>query len=258
MKENKVISFMKDKGFYIALAVCIVGASAAAWSTANRTLDSIDESNRKIVDRNVSGEDKKWGYSELQPEKDPAISRPVAGDSARTKKPSPSSSSAPAPSSPSCSSSALGRESASPSSVPVQQPLAYTPPVALVEMLNPYSGGQLVKNQTLGVWRTHDGVDLKGKKGDKVLCVATGTVVSVVADPLWGGTVHVQHPDGHISIYCGVSVDAAVKKDAALQAGQAIGTLDQIPAEISMEPHLHFAMMKDGQYIDPALLIQLG
>lgn len=257
MKENKVISFIKDKGFYIALAVCIVGASGAAWSTANRTLDSIDENNRKIVDRSISGEDKKWGYSELQPGQEPDVSRPVTGDSAKTNKPSPLSSSASVSSSLSSSSSASGKGFASPSSVPVQQPLAYTPPVALVEILNPFSDGQLVKNQTLGVWRTHDGVDIKCKKGDKILCVATGTVISVVVDPLWGGTVQIQHPDGHISIYSGIAVDTSIKKDTSLEAGQAIGTLDQIPAEISMESHLHFAMMKDGKYINPAALIQL-
>ena len=29
--KNTAIQFLKDKGFYIALAVCIVGAAAAAW-----------------------------------------------------------------------------------------------------------------------------------------------------------------------------------------------------------------------------------
>ena len=116
----------------------------------------------------------------------------------------------------------------------------------------------MVKNQTLNVWRTHDGVDMKGNKGDTVVCVADGTVLSVVTDPLWGGTVQVQHPDGYVSVYCGVSVDSAVKKDAAVKSGQAIGSLDQIPAEVSMDTHLHFSVMKNGKYIDPAEIIKLG
>lgn len=258
MKESKVLSYIKDKGFYIALAVCIVGASGAAWVTANRTLDSIDENNRQIVDQSVSGEEKKWGYSELQQNPEPPVSQPAAKDSKEIEKPSSSASSAPAPSSAPSSSSEPAGASAGQGNAPAQQPLAYTLPVASVEVLNPYSGGQLVKNQTLGVWRTHDGVDLKGQKGDKVLCVGDGTVLSVVTDPLWGGTVQVQHSDGYVSVYCGVSVDTAVKKDAAVKAGQAIGTMEQIPAEIAMDTHLHFAVMKDGKYVDPSVLVKLG
>ena len=62
--KNTAIQFLKDKGFYIALAVCIVGAAAAAWATAARTLDSIDENNRQIVEQGVSGEEKpSWSSS---------------------------------------------------------------------------------------------------------------------------------------------------------------------------------------------------
>ena len=54
--KNTIIQFVRDKGFYIALAVCIVGASAAAWATASRTLDSIEKNNRQIVEQGISGE----------------------------------------------------------------------------------------------------------------------------------------------------------------------------------------------------------
>ena len=47
--NNRITGLIKAKGFYIALALCIVGASAAAWATAARTLDSIEENNRQIV-----------------------------------------------------------------------------------------------------------------------------------------------------------------------------------------------------------------
>ncbi|MEA5010383.1 MAG: M23 family metallopeptidase [Angelakisella sp.] len=253
MKENKVFTYIKEKGFYIALAVCIVGASGAAWVTANRTLDSIEENNQKVVENSVSGEEKKWGYSELQ-----EASEPAAKNSDNVVKPSPSSSSSSRPSSSSSKPSEQPKVSTGQNAGQKQQVSSYILPVASLEVINPYSKGQLVKNQTLNVWRTHDGVDMKGNKGDTVVCVADGTVLSVVTDPLWGGTVQVQHPDGYVSVYCGVSVDSAVKKDAAVKSGQAIGTLDQIPAEVSMDTHLHFSVMKNGKYIDPAEIIKLG
>ena len=69
--KNTAIQFLKDKGFYIALAVCIVGAAAAAWATAARTLDSIDENNRQIVEQGVSGEEKpSWSSSSSAAERD--------------------------------------------------------------------------------------------------------------------------------------------------------------------------------------------
>ena len=62
--RNTAIQFLRDKGFYIALAVCIVGAAGAAWATASRTLDSIEENNRQIVEQGISGEEKpSWSSS---------------------------------------------------------------------------------------------------------------------------------------------------------------------------------------------------
>ena len=258
MKENKIFSYIKEKGFYIALAACIIGASGAAWVTANRTLDSIEKNNQKVVENSVSGEEKKWGYSELQEASEPPASQPAGKNSDKVVKPSPSSSSSSQSSSSSSKPSGQPKASSGQNAGQKQRISSYTLPVASVEVLNPYSKGQLVKNQTLNVWRTHDGVDLKGKKGDTVVCIGDGTVLSVVTDPLWGGTVQVQHPDGYVSVYCGVSADTAVKKDAPVKAGQAIGTLDQIPAEVSMDTHLHFGVMKNGKYVDPSEIIKMG
>ena len=37
-RNHRIWSFLKAKGFYIALALCIAGAGAAAWLTAQNTL----------------------------------------------------------------------------------------------------------------------------------------------------------------------------------------------------------------------------
>ena len=55
--NHRVTEFIKAKGFYIALALCIVGASAAAWAAAARTMDSIGANNRQIVEQGLSGEE---------------------------------------------------------------------------------------------------------------------------------------------------------------------------------------------------------
>ena len=163
--KNTVIRFLKDKGFYIALAVCIVGATAAAWATASRTLDSIEQNNRQIVEQGVSGEEKpQWSSSSTAPL---APSSSSAEDAQKpipnTEKPSPSSSSAQPSFSVPAPSSGSAEDAAAPVPQPEQQTFVYTLPLEGGKVINPYSGGQLVKNKTLNVWRTHDAIDLQGE-----------------------------------------------------------------------------------------------
>ncbi len=252
MKENKFFSYIKAKGFYIALAVCIVGASATAWTLANRTLDSIDKNNGRVVDQNVSTEDKQWPDS--QP---PASPQVPAGESQEdiTKPSQGSSSSSASPSSagkvtkPADTSTAQGLQ-------PTQQTVSYQWPIAGGQVITPYSGGELVKNKTLNVWRSHDALDIGGGQDAPVLAVGDGVIAAISNDPLWGGMIQLEHPDGHVTVYSGVRVDPALKTGGKVKAGDTLGTLDQIPAEISLDPHIHLEMSKNGVSVDPTQLLQ--
>ena len=42
-QNHRIWSFIKAKGFYIALALCITGAGTAAWLTAQNTISGIRE-----------------------------------------------------------------------------------------------------------------------------------------------------------------------------------------------------------------------
>lgn len=86
--------------------------------------------------------------------------------------------------------------------------LQFSLPVA-GEKLNPYSDGKLVKDATLGEWRTHDGLDLKAAKGTPVYAAGEGTVASVKEDGLWGTVITIDHSNGLSTVYCGIA-DAAV------------------------------------------------
>lgn len=255
-KNMKIKTFLRDKGFYLVLAVCIVGASAAAWLTANKTLDSIEENNRKIVEQNVTGEEKPWQDSIPLDIPDPA-STPAQELLPNVSKPQqpPTLQSA-------ASSSALNTEQPETESEPLKpeqrlEQSPYTLPMASLAVIQPYSKGELVKNKTLNVWRTHDAVDLKGERDSAVTAVSDGVVTTIGTDPLWGGFVEIKHPDGCISSYSGVSAEKSLKKGANVKGGQKLGTLSDIPAEISMEPHLHFAIKKNGAYLDPGIYLKL-
>lgn len=259
--KNTVIQFLKDKGFYIALAVCIVGASAAAWATASRTLDSIEQNNRQIVEQGISGEEKpSWSSSSAAPAPAPSSSavEEARKPTSNIEKPSSSSSSAQPSYSVPAPSSGSAEAAAAPAPQPEPPTFAYTLPLEGGKVINPYSDGQLVKNKTLNVWRTHDAVDIQAEKGSVVRAIGDGTVVSVVSDPLWGGMVQIEHPDGCTSCYSGLVIADKIETGTLVISGQELGTLGDIPAEISAEPHLHLSLLKDGKAMDPGQVLTLN
>lgn len=250
MKKGSFISYLKAKGFYIALALCIVGASAAAWVTAARTIDAIGDGNSKVVSGiSAAGEGQDWSAQEEAP-----VSKSTTGieksSSQSTQSSAPSSSA-----SRSAGSAASVAHSAPQAQQPMSQACAYISPIEGGKVIGAYSAGKLVKNVTLNVWRTHDAVDIAAERGAEVKCACDGTVEFAAADPLWGGVVRVAHADGRTTIYSGLKISEKLKEGERVVGGQVIGTVDVIASEISMEPHLHFAVMKDGAAVDPGSLI---
>ena len=124
------------------------------------------------------------------------------------------------------------------------------------EILCEFSCGELVKSKTLNVWKTHDGVDIAGKMGEKVKSMTSGTVAQVYNDPMLGATVEIDHGNGLIGFYSNLSEDVAVTKGQTVSAGTVLGSIgDTAEGEIDEETHLHFALKKNGEWIDPIALI---
>lgn len=240
--KNGFVKFMSGKGFYAALAVCLIGTGAAAWVAVDRTLTSIDENNQNFTARqSSSSEDFEWGFptteeagkgqSDVEVSSTPSSSGPAA------------SSSLAASSAPPASSETLGQ----PETPSIS---AYMLPID-GEIFNGYSGGRLVKDVTLNEWKTHNGIDIRCEKGTKVFAAGEGVITSVYNDPLWGHTVEILHPDGLTTFYCGLSKDLLVKKDDTVSAGQTLGIVEGVPCEVALDMHLHFAAKMDGNWVDP-------
>lgn len=120
------------------------------------------------------------------------------------------------------------------------------------EIINPYSNGEMVKSLTLNDWRTHDGVDIAADKGTPVKACNSGTVESVSIDPLWGTTVVLSHTDGTKSYYMGLDKSVPVSKGQQVALGEVIGNVgDTAEIEQALPSHLHFAMKKNGNWVDP-------
>ena len=113
----------------------------------------------------------------------------------------------------------------------------------------------LVKNETLGDWRTHNGLDISAALGTSVLSACDGTVTDIRNDPMWGNVVEVSSGD-YVLTYAGLGDDVLVEEQATVTAGQPIGSVGEIPCELSLEPHLHFDVKQNGEYVDPASLVE--
>lgn len=245
--KGKFSKFISSKGFYVAIAVCLLGAGAATWLAVDRTITGIEDNNTQMIESENQWND----YPQLEEaeKKQPGVKTP----SATTPSPSASSSSAQSSSSEPASKPAVSSEL---SEAPAKLPdLAYVLPVK-AEIINPFSNGELVKNMTLGDWRTHDGVDIAAEQGTDVLAAADGTVTSVRTDALWGTVVTIDHADGNQTIYCGLDKVTPVKEGDTVLVKQVIGRVDGVPCEISQPNHLHFAMKRDGQWVDPLSVME--
>lgn len=153
-------------------------------------------------------------------------------------------------------------EPAAPVQAPVQlivpdEPVVPDPPRLIVpplagETVAVFSVEYPVYNETLGDWRTHDGVDLAAPLGTQVLAACSGTVREVRRDDLMGTLVVLDHGDGYETVYAGLQEQPPVAAAESVSAGQVIGAVgDTALAESASGPHLHFAVLRDGEPVDP-------
>ena len=115
-----------------------------------------------------------------------------------------------------------------------------------------YSMDALVYNETMGDWRTHDGMDIAAQAGEYVRAAAQGTVTDVYEDVLYGTTVVIDHGAGLVSYYANLQAQPVVKPGDALLAGDVIGSVGETAlCESAQQPHLHFAMSLHDASVDP-------
>ncbi len=121
------------------------------------------------------------------------------------------------------------------------------------ETVAAFSMETLAYSETLGDWRTHNGVDIAAPLGTKVCAASAGTVTDVRNDDLMGTTVVIAHDDGCDTIYANLQAAPTVNVGEHVTAGQVIGSVGKTAlSEASLPTHLHFAVTRDGEFIDPA------
>lgn len=101
----------------------------------------------------------------------------------------------------------------------------------------------------------HHGVDLAGKRGTKVVAVASGVVVRAERVTGFGNLIELRHADGFTTRYAHNQKNLVAVGDVVTK-GQAIALLGSTGR--SNGPHVHFEVRRDGKSVDPRQFIATG
>ncbi len=125
------------------------------------------------------------------------------------------------------------------------------------EIMKEYAKDNLVYSETLKEWVTHFGIDIKADKTTVVKASEKGKVTAIKNDPRYGTTVIIEHANGFETRYANLLTAEFVNVGEEVTKGQTIGTVGNTGAfEVLDDSHLHFEILKDGEYQDPMLYIE--
>lgn len=234
-------SKLSGKGFYIALAACLVVVGIATAIAINQTVSDLEEPTLETDSSTVSNATAEVGKTQSDVPMSSTAQKQTSSASAASSSAASSSSKA--------ASSSVAQTAAQQAATEFALPLSG-------EVIKSYSNGELVKSETMGDWRTHDGIDIAADQGTPVKACADGKVTNITNDPMWGVCITIDHGNNVESIYCGLNETVQVKMDQQVKLGDVIGSVGNTnQIEVAEAPHLHFGMKKDGKWVDPMSMI---
>ena len=99
----------------------------------------------------------------------------------------------------------------------------------------------------------HDGVDIAGKLGTKILAVASGVVTWSDERYGYGTMVEINHGNGYVTRYAHNS-ENLVQAGDTVKKGQSIALMGS--SGRSTGPHVHFEVLRNGVVVDPAKYVR--
>ena len=125
------------------------------------------------------------------------------------------------------------------------------------EKMKEFAQDRLVYSETLKEWVVHTGVDIKADKTTVVKAAEAGRITAIKNDPRYGITVIIEHTNGYETRYANLLTAEFVSVGEEVTKGQTIGTVGNTATfEILDDYHLHFEILKDGEYQDPVLFVE--
>ncbi len=149
-------------------------------------------------------------------------------------------------------------EAAAPSPTPGPTALPFVSPVQEMAVLQGHAEDVMTRSGITGVWRIHDGIDLRCSVGEEIRAMADGTVIAAGKDDLRGAWCIIDHGSGFEAEYTGLT-SVTVKSGEKVRRSRMIGTGGAgLADEADLPPHLHLRITLNGMPVDPAQYIFPG
>ena len=232
--DGAVRWWSEDKGFYMILLLCVLAVAVAAYvlfvSPQTEEVDPMDGYLYEADDSVTASE--------------PVDNVPVSDATSQDESEAETDDAEPAE----------PAETDTAEDEPAEQTtaaLTFTVPMTN-DITRAYSGDTLEYDETTRDWRTHDAADYGGETGDAVCAIADGTVTLVGDDAIYGKYVVLSHAQGMNSLYAGLD-EITIEEGDSVTGGKQFAVLgDPMPLEAEQGVHLHLAVTKDGEPVDPA------
>ncbi len=255
MNQNKngVTGYFKSKGFYIVLVMCVIAAAVSSYLAVETLMDYFVSQDEEILSNSIAGNND-IGTQVDNPQSDVPIEEPQTDAQVAS-----SSSTAQEQEDIVQAEETVVPVDVPSESIPQPEPVQAEPQPVTVEaatftmpvagqIINNFSDNELVYNETMNDWRTHNGIDIAAALDTPVMAAIGGEVVTIEIDDLWGGVVEID-TEGVIVRYAGLNHEIAVQTGQQLRSGEIIGRVGEVPSELADEPHIHIEAIRDGEYI---------
>lgn len=221
---NKISDFFKGRGFYLVLAFCLVAVGVAAW-TAWAGMNTPDVAESEKNSSNISSAPDTTDQVQQEIEREPYSSEEESSFDEPETEPEPV----------------------------VAENFVYPLSGAVMKA---FSNDQLTYSATFDDLRLHIGLDLECEPGSSVGACGNGVVVAVIDDAMLGKYVEIDHGNGIVARYCGLSDKVSVVEGNIVSAGTKLGLIGEIPCECADECHLHLEFYKDEIPVNPEVIIE--
>lgn len=229
---NKTLNFFKREGFYVVLFVCLCVVATVAVLTAknNKHIDNTAVKQSNAVQQNSSKEVAKSGN-------EPSLNYDNA---LQVKKGSNSETVAPKTGE---SSQGVSNSVNTSFQKPVEGSIARA-----------YSEDPVYWESTAS-YRPNLGYDIKSDLGKTVVAAMDGKVESVNSATQDGVEIVINHQNGLKTVYSNLDSKVKVTKGQSVTKGTVIGSVGKTTLRSAYEKygdHLHFAILKGKDFVDPA------
>lgn len=225
---SRLNRFLNGKGFYIALGICMIAVGVSAWSALDKVStppkNLTSDSSAQVVSEQTSAE------TEVNNEQSDVPDQRETSSQEKSQQ------------------SALSSAEEKVDSSPVARYFIF--PI-VGEVIKKFSTTELQYSVTFNDMRLHSGIDIKADQGTAVKSAGDGKVTEITNDPKLGYTVKIDHGNGMVGIYAGLTKSVAVEVDEVVKSGTNLGPLGTVNNECLDASHLHLEFLKDGVSVDP-------